>query len=127
MTTTEIGAYGEQIASEFLKNNGYKILERNNHQSHNEIDIIASDNMYIVFVEVKTRSTGEDLYLQYGSPATAVTWAKQKRLISAAKRYLSANRKYAYKQPRMDVIEVFINKKDGNLLNINHIIDAFGE
>ena len=127
MTTTDVGRYGEKLAARFLKKNGYKVIERNNHQSHNEIDIIAINKEYIVFVEVKTRSVGEDLYSDYGPPSAAVTLQKQKRLLCAAKGYLLKNKKYYKKQPRMDVIEVYLSKNNGKLLKINHFIDAFCE
>lgn len=123
--TVEIGRKGERIAARFLKKNGFRILEKNNRQSHNEIDIIATDKKYIVFVEVKTRSASEDLYLKYGTPASAVDRAKQKRTVAAARRYLSQNDAKG-KQPRMDVIEVYLEKDSGKLLKINHIQDAFG-
>lgn len=127
MTTAEIGKKGEKLAANFLKRNGYKILERNLHQSHNEIDIIASNKEYIVFVEVKTRTANKDLFLPYGSPATAVTKEKQKRTVRAATNYLlTQSKKAKEKQPRMDVIEVYLEKETGNLLEIHHITDAFG-
>lgn len=127
MTTAEIGKKGEKLAANFLKRNGYKILERNLHQSHNEIDIIASNKEYIVFVEVKTRTANKDLFLPYGSPATAVTKEKQKRTVRAATNYLlTQSKKAKEKQPRMDVIEVYLEKETGKLLEINHITDAFG-
>ncbi len=123
--TTEIGKWGETVAVKYLKKNGYKILHRNKHESHNEIDIIAQNSHYIVFVEVKTRSSEQDLYLSYGSPASAVDRKKQMRLIMAAKDYLSAQ-KYHKKQPRMDVIEVYLEQNTEKVLKINHIINAFG-
>lgn len=127
MTTAEIGKKGEKLAANFLKRNGYKILERNLHQSHNEIDIIASNKEYIVFVEVKTRTANKDLFLPYGSPASAVTKEKQKRTVRAATNYLlTQSKKAKEKQPRMDVIEVYLEKETGKLLEINHITDAFG-
>lgn len=127
MTTAEIGKKGEKLAANFLKRNGYKILERNLHQSHNEIDIIAANKEYIVFVEVKTRTANKDLFLPYGSPATAVTKEKQKRTVRAATNYLlTQSKKAKEKQPRMDVIEVYLEKETGKLLEINHITDAFG-
>ena len=54
--TTEIGRYGEDMAAKLLRKKGYKILERNFRAGHNEIDIIAQNKDYTVFVEVKTRS-----------------------------------------------------------------------
>ena len=128
MTTTEIGQLGEDIAAKFLKRNGYKILERNNRQSHNEIDIIAANRSYLVFVEVKTRSVKEDdLYSPYGTPADAVTLTKQRRIIAAAQSFIYKNSgKHIKKQPRMDVIEVYLSKETQKLIKINHIVDAFG-
>ena len=127
MTTTEVGRLGEKLAVKFLKKNRYKIIETNSHQSHNEIDIIATDKEYIVFVEVKTRSVGEDLYSDYGTPAEAVNYTKQKRLLAAARAFLQKNKKYYKKQPRMDVIEIYLNKENRKLLKINHFTDAFSE
>ncbi len=125
-TTTEIGRLGEQIAAKHLKKNGYRILEQNLHRSHNEIDIIAKNKECLAFVEVKTRSCEEDLYLPYGTPASAVDRKKQKRIIQAAKSYL-ATAKFSNKQLRLDVIEVYLDKHTKKVLKINHITDAFGE
>ena len=119
--TTEIGRYGEKCAARFLRKNRYRILERNRHQSHNEIDIIARDKSCIVFAEVKTRSVDAGLYSDYGSPASAVTKGKQHRTIAAARTYLSA-----HLQPRLDVIEVYLDKENGKVLKIHHIPNAFG-
>ena len=127
MTTTEIGRYGEKLAAKFLKKNRYRIIAKNSHQSHNELDIVAVNKEYIIFVEVKTRSVGEELYSEYGTPAEAVTFSKQKRLIAAAKSFMAKNKKYYKKQPRMDVIEVYLDREKGKLLKINHFENAFGE
>ena len=129
MRTTDIGRLGEELAAKFLKKNGYTILEQNKHQSHNEIDIIASNKEYIVFVEVKTRSVIDcDMNMSYGTPASAVTRGKQMRTVSAARAYLAQNadKKHTGKQPRMDVIEIYLQKETNKLLKINHIEDAFG-
>lgn len=125
MNTTKLGRFGEKIAARFLKKNGYKILETNKHQSHNEIDIIASNKDFLLFVEVKTRSVASDLYSAYGSPASAVDKRKQARTVQAAKSYLLAN-DTINKQPRMDVIEVYLDKSTGKVLKIHHIPNAFG-
>ena len=125
MKTVEIGRLGEDIAVKFLKNNNYSIIDRNVHVSHNEIDIIAKDKNYIIFVEVKTRSTDESMELRFGTPAVAVDHRKQKRTVNAARAYLT-NTRFADLQPRLDVIEVFIHKKTHKLIKINHIENAFG-
>ena len=91
LSKSEIGSHGESIACKFLKKEGYKILERNKHESHKEIDIIASNKDYIAFVEVKTRSVEDDLFNPYGTPASAVTVSKREKLIFAARSYIRAN------------------------------------
>ena len=127
MKTVEIGRLGEAYAAKFLKKNGYRILEKNKHESHNELDLIVADKDYLVFVEVKTRSVSDDLHLFYGSPASAVDRQKQRRTVRAAQSYLlSCRKKDQEKQPRMDVIEVFLEKDTHKLLKINHIVNAFG-
>lgn len=128
-STKDIGAFGEDAAVKFLKKNGYKILERNIHLSHNELDIVASDERFIVFVEVKCRSYDSPNSQNYGRPSSAVTQDKQKRTVAAARAYLRAHTDIK-KQPRIDVIEVFITKSGLNekpkIDKINHIRNAFG-
>ena len=125
MTTKEIGDIGEKAAAKFLKKQGFKIKERNIHLSHNEIDIIAEDKDFVIFAEVKTRCVTNinDIDSIY-SPASAVTKEKQKRLITAARAFLSTYKKE--RQPRFDVIEIFLDKQTLKLIKINHITNAFG-
>ncbi len=122
----DVGRIGEALAARFLKKNKYKIIERNIHASHNELDIVAIDkkNKVIIFAEVKARSSDKELSL--GTAALAVTKAKRERTVSAAKAYLSANKKYYAFQPRFDVLEVYLSKSDLKLVKINHIENAFG-
>ena len=126
MTTKEIGDIGERAAARFLKKNKYQIKGRNLHFSHNEIDIVVEDKNYIVFVEVKTRSVdlSNEEYIT-SPPSKAVTKDKQSHLIEAAKAYLKTS-KSSKKQPRMDVIEILIDKETKEVLNINHIRNAYG-
>ncbi len=122
MKHNDIGRIGEDIAEEFYIANGYRILKRNYHASHNEIDVIAEKQGFIVFAEVKTRSN-TDTALMYGSPASAVDKGKQKRLFAAASSYLSEN-KIQDTQIRMDVVEVYLTT-DGKLHKLNYIRNAF--
>ena len=124
LKTRDIGILGEKLAAKYLKKHGYKIIESNIHQSHKEIDIIAKNKEYIVFAEVKTRSVDQDLYNSYGTPAEAVDKKKRSNLLFAANLYLSKNT--CDKQPRMDVLEVYLDKNTRKLLHINHIEDAYG-
>ena len=60
----EIGKLGEEIATQYLRNKGYKILDRNFMCRQGEIDIVAHTKKELVFVEVKTRTN-----LSYGRPS----------------------------------------------------------
>ena len=126
MTTREIGILGEKIAAKYLKKSGFRILERNKHYSHNELDIVARNKHFLLFVEVKTRSfSGNELQNDYGIPSSAVTREKQKRLLCAARDYIRSNGT-KNRQPRMDVIEVYLEKDSKKIIKINHIENAFG-
>lgn len=128
MKTVDIGRLGEDQAARFLKKNKFKIIERNLHVSHNEIDIIAisKKQRIIAFVEVKARTVDKDLYSPFGTPASAVTKEKQRRTIEAARGYLRSNEKYFEFQPRFDVLEIYLDREDMKVLKINHIENAFG-
>lgn len=82
-----LGDRGEEKAAKHLKKRGYKILERN-YRVHNvgEIDIIARDGEYTVFVEVKYRKSTD-----FGRPEEYVTQRKRERLIRAAEHYIQKN------------------------------------
>ncbi len=123
--TREIGALGEAVACKYLKKQGYKIRKQNYTVKGGELDIVAENREYIVFVEVKTRSADSD-FERYGRPAAAITKDKRAHVRSAAREYLF--RIGSQKQPRIDVIEIIINdpdlrKKDSYTLN--HIENAF--
>lgn len=128
MKTVDIGKIGEDAATRFLKKNKFKVIDRNIHISHNEIDIIAisKKQRLILFVEVKARTVDKDLYSPFGTPASAVTREKQQRTVAAARGYMHSNPKYFDYQPRFDVVEVYLDKEDYSILKTNHIENAFG-
>lgn len=111
----DLGKKGEDLAENHLRKNGYRIIQRNWGAEKYEIDIIASDSEFIVFVEVKTRSSD-----QWGKPEDAVSKTKIKRIVEAADFYLKAND--IEKPARFDIITVVINNKT---IEIDHIEDAF--
>lgn len=111
----EIGKLGEDIAVNYLKQKGYKILDRNFECRQGEIDIIATDKNEIVFIEVKTRTSNK-----YGTPSEAVNKIKQKHMLQTIKYYLYI-RNLSDEFVRIDVIEVYI--KD-NVYKVNHIKKA---
>lgn len=83
MSTKTTGNYGEELACEYLKKQGYRILERNYLIRGGEVDIVAKDKDTLVFVEVKTRYSHE-----YGDPLEAITYFKLKALIKTAQFYI---------------------------------------
>ena len=103
------GLIGEQLAEDYLKRKGYKILQKNYRIKGGEIDIIALDSKILVFVEVKARNN--DLF---GQPVEAITSKKLKSIILAAQVYLQKNKISG--DFRIDAIEVFLQSGD-----INHL------
>ena len=101
----ELGNFGEEIARLFLESKGCEILARNYKFLRREIDIIARDGEYIIFVEVKTRTSSYQI-----TAAEQVGINKQKRIIFAAKGWLLENNTRL--QPRFDVIEVYRDSKN---------------
>lgn len=128
MKKKDIGNFGENEAAKYLQKNKYRIIERNLHISHNELDIIAVNKRenVIAFIEVKARSVDDDLYSYFGTPASAVTRPKQNRTASAARAFLAENPRFKNFQPRLDIIEVYLKRDDLKVLKINHIENAFG-
>ena len=124
--SNDIGKRGERLAVRYMRKNGFRILDTNRRQSHNEIDIIATNRDYLVFVEVKTRSYSGDVANIDCTAAAAVNKGKQQRTIRAAEAYM-LQKGTKQKQPRMDVIEVYLDKDTKKLLKINHIPDAYGK
>jgi len=95
-----LGRRGEQAAARFLKREGYTLIAHSQREKIGEIDIIAVDNRTLVFVEVKTRKSG-----QTDHPAEAVTADKQRRLTRLALAYLRRNDLLEH-SARFDVIAV---------------------
>ena len=111
-STRAIGRDGEEIAAEYLRNNGYRIVEKNYKNRFGEIDIIAKDGNTVVFIEVKTRNTPS-----YGTPSSAVDSKKQQRIGKVALTYLT--KKGLTQHPvRFDVVSICDGK-------IEVIRDAF--
>lgn len=118
MDTRELGSFGEQQASMFLRKKGYSIAAVNYSCRIGEIDIIARKDNIIAFVEVKLRKSD-----YFGSGMEYVTKAKQKRIIRTAMYYMQ--HKSQELQPRFDIIEIYApNGKDG-AVTIDHLEDAF--
>ncbi len=115
MQSNIYGKRSEIIATDYLKEKGYKILEVNYKNKIGEIDIVAQDKDYIVFVEVKAR-----LSQKFGHPFEAIDERKQQKIHAVASLYLVQNRKYG-KPCRFDAISILGLENP----EIRHIIDAF--
>ena len=115
------GVYGEKIAENYLEEQGYDIRERNYRVGKSEIDLIASKDGFVAFVEVKTRTCAPNS-TEWGRPADAVDQEKQWYLIRAARSYV--RRCPPPCRFRFDVIEVYLDK-DRSVLKIKHIQSAF--
>ena len=111
----ELGKKGEQLAIDFLIENGYSILEKNYRFQKAEVDIIARKNAILAVVEVKTRSTN-----YFGNPQDFVNPKKIKLLLSAIDNYVIERDLDV--EVRFDIIAIIHQKKD---VKIEHLKDAF--
>lgn len=114
-TRTEIGKEGEELAAGYLREKGYRILDRNVRLKYGELDIVAEKGGELVFVEVKTRRSSF-----FGAPEESVTRKKQGKLISLAFGYLKG-RQLEGKPFHFDVVTVTF--QNGPV--IHHLENAF--
>ncbi|MCJ7656735.1 MAG: YraN family protein [Candidatus Atribacteria bacterium] len=113
-----IGKFGEDLASKYLEEKGYKIKERNYRTFLGEIDIISEYKGNIIFVEVKTRRSD-----RFGYPEEAINFNKQRKIIKNALCYLAKFNLWE-KNCCFDVILISIsNHKD--VKRLKHIRNAF--
>ncbi len=113
----ELGKWGEQLAVDLLVTKGYAIVERNWRAGNLEVDIVAMKDNRIVFVEVKTRSSG------FVDPLDAIDRRRISRIVRAANSYVKA-----YNIPhevQFDVIIIIGAPEGGDTPQIEHIPDAF--
>lgn len=111
-----IGKIYEEKACEYLRQKGYKILERNFNIRGGELDIIAEDGKYLIFVEVKERKNTD-----YGYPSEFVNKTKQQRMVKTAIFYIK-QKNIKKKDIRFDVVSII--DRDGKI-EIEHIQNAF--
>lgn len=117
--SNELGAWGEEKAARFLQQQGYAVVARNFHSRFGEIDLIAENDEYLVFVEVRLRKS-----TRYGTPEETVDARKQQKLQLIAEYFLQ--KWPTDKQPRFDVVALYA--KDGmetKPLPVRHIKNAF--
>lgn len=112
----QMGHWGEEIATAYLRDKGYVILERDWHSKHRDIDIIALQGSTVVFIEVKTRH--DTVYMR---PEQAVDYRKRQNLRRAINHYLKY-RNVGY-NARFDIITV-VGDRGSTRPQINHIEDV---
>ena len=118
MNRRDTARIGEEAAADHLIRIGYRILARNFRCETGEIDLVAADGGTLCFIEVKTRSSGEQ-----GTPEEAVTPAKRSHLRRTARAYLAG----LGREPascRFDVVAV-LTGPDGRVRELRVLKDAF--
>jgi putative endonuclease len=117
MDRQEVGKLGEKAAQKFLKKRGYRIRETGFRCRHGEIDIVAQQKDWLVFVEVRTKSN-----LEFGTPEESITQAKKERLIASALTYATTHQNIPPLW-RIDVVGIELDDK-GKPTRIDHIENA---
>ena len=107
------------MASVFLKKRGYHILEANYHCREGEIDIVARHKDFLVFTEVRTKTS-----LGFGSPEESITPAKKERMRAAAFHYRQTHNNLP-ELWRIDVVAIELDQKD-KLSRVELIENAVG-
>lgn len=110
------GKTGEEIAAQYLQDQGYELLERNWTLGQKEVDIIADNGDQLIIAEVKTQKNKT-----FGSPEFRVNKMKQKHLVQAANAYIM--KKGIDRDARFDILAVIA---DGTKEEVHHIPGAFG-
>ena len=114
-----LGRWGEALAAEHLRRAGYQILAANWRSRFGEIDLIAADQNYLCFVEVKLRKSAA-----FGGAGEFVDRRKQNKLRLTAELYLICHQTRL--QPRFDVIEIYAPQgTDTKAPRVRHIENAF--
>ncbi len=103
----ETGRLGESLASKFLADRGYQILQRNFRTRFGEIDLVAAKDGILVFVEVKLK-VGDN----FGTPEEVIGPAKIKQIEKTAQNFLTAKPEYRdrYSSYRIDAVCIVLDE-----------------
>ena len=126
-TSAQVGTFGEDYCSKYIKKHKkLKVLGRYVTIGKLEVDIIATNKDYIVFIEVKTRRQEKSNFYR---PAHAVDYAKRTNLLNFAYAYCKTlPEKHRNKIPRIDVCEIYLSGSDKlTVSEINYIENAVGK
>ena len=118
-----LGKWGEDQAAAFLKQKGYKVLERNIRTNYGELDLICQHEFQgknqLVFVEVKTRTTNK-----FGYPEEAVSWKKKQHLLNSIADFMQ-NHPEIDESWRVDVVAIRCLREKDNDPEILHFENIF--
>ncbi len=114
-----VAKIGEDLACEYLKKKGYKIIERNFRKKYQEIDIIAVYDATLVFIEVKTRKSSS-----YGSPFESIAIWKLKHLVGLSQYYKMLHPKLP-DHLRIDAIGIILSQ-DNKIEKFEHLQNISG-
>lgn len=118
-TSKLTGAWGEALAAEYLRRKHYRVVASGYHSRFGEIDLIAQNRKFLVFVEVKLRKSAK-----FAQAREYVDFRKQDKLRMTASIYLSENPTKL--QPRFDIIEIYAPEGTATETpEIYHMEDAF--
>jgi putative endonuclease len=120
MKRRAVGILGEKLAKDYLKKQGYHIWETNYRCPEGEIDIIARDRDYLVFIEVRTKTS-----LDFGHPEESITPAKMEKLRAVASHYRQTH-SHLPASWRIDVVAIELTQK-GKPSRIELIENAVGD
>jgi len=120
MKRIETGILGEKLAQNYLKKQGYRILETNYRCPHGEVDIIARHKDFLVFIEVRTKKS-----LDFGSPEESITPVKKERLRATALHYRQTHNDIPPLW-RIDAVAIELDQK-GKPSRIELFENAIGE
>ena len=118
MDRAAIGRNAEDLAAEFLQQQGLEILQRNYRRRSGELDIVARANDVLVIVEVRTRATE-----QFGGAAASIDGWKCHKIVRATTQLLQQHKELARLRVRFDVIVVY--EPDSGKPRIEWIRHAF--
>jgi putative endonuclease len=110
------GELGERIAERWLRERGWRIVQRRFRSGHRDIDLVVERDGLVAFVEVKARHG-----LEFGGPVAAVDWRKQKELGRSARVWIDRHGR-PMESYRFDVVGVLVS---GDRVRIRHVADAF--
>jgi putative endonuclease len=120
MKTRATGLLGEKLAQDFLKGRGYQLVETNYRSLDGEVDIIASKDDCLVFIEVRSKSSRK-----FGTPEESVTQRKKQKLVLVAQAYVQTH-DIQESSWRIDFIAVEVDNS-GKAVRIEQIEDAVDE